>query len=451
MKLFGTDGIRGLVNCHPIHPNSILQIAMAAGTELIEATPSTHRPTVVIGKDTRLSGYMIESALECGFVSMGVDVILLGPIPTPAVAYLTRSLRADLGVMISASHNPYHDNGIKFFDRQGKKWDRTIEQRVEKRVDAAHLTLAKPSQVGRGRRLDDGSGRYLEFVKTQFPKGMRLDGLKIVLDCAHGAAYRIAPQLFWELGAEVISIGIHPSGTNINAQCGATFIQKLREKVRVEQAHLGIALDGDADRIIMVDELGSVLDGDHLLAAITQQWHQDGQLRGQGIVATVLSNWGLEQFLNALQLQLFRSAVGDKAVFEQMQQLGCNVGGEQSGHIIFADLSTTGDGILAALQILSILIRNQRPASDLSKIFTRVPQVLRNFNQKGIDLSTDRFQQFYAEQTRRVGQWGRLLVRPSGTEPMVRIMVESENTALIQQVLDNFANFWNQSESVSSH
>ena len=444
MKLFGTDGIRGAVNETPMTPDIIQKVAMAAAQHLIENTRLTsskqHRPTVVIGKDTRLSGYMLESALVSGFVSMGVDVMLLGPLPTPAVAMLTRTLRAHLGVMISASHNPFKDNGIKFFDSQGFKLTAAQEQYIELLTNKNNFTLALAENFGKARRVDDALGRYNEFVKSSFPKGMRLDGLKIVVDCANGAAYKVAPQLLWELGADVIAIGNNPNGININLECGATHVGPLQNAVVEHQAHIGIALDGDADRLIVIDEKGQILDGDQIMALIAKLWFEQGLLKGNGIVATQMSNLGLERYLTSKGLQLFRSNVGDKHVLEMMQEKGCNVGGEQSGHIILSDYTTTGDGLLAALQVLALMVAANIPASEIGHTFEPVPQILHNIRtQNAINLNDDRIRGVIDTASIRLENSGRLLVRQSGTEPLIRIMAQGDDANLLNDVIKNIS------------
>jgi phosphoglucosamine mutase len=427
-------------------PDMIMHIAMATARKF---TRGDHRHSVVIGKDTRQSGYMVESALTTGFVSMGMDVTLLGPLPTPAVAMLTRSLRTDLGVMISASHNPYMDNGIKFFGPDGFKLSDSEELEIEalitqgtqlskKSTDGSqNLALAHSSMLGKARRLDDAAGRYIEFAKATFPRGMRLDGLKIVIDCAHGAAYKVAPKILWELGAEIIPIGITPDGTNINENCGATSLGALQKAVLEHQADMGIALDGDADRLMMVDETGAIIDGDQLLGLIATSWAEDNDLRGGGIVATHMSNLGLERFLADKNLKLIRTAVGDRYVLESMREHGCNIGGEQSGHIILRDYTTTGDGIIAALQTLSVLVQKQMKASQLGQTFTPVPQILKSIRTSSFEpLNDQHVQNAIQEAENHLSKdQGRLLIRKSGTEPLIRIMAQGDNeNTLIQLV-----------------
>ncbi len=442
-KLFGTDGVRGEANITPMSPDLILKLAQASARHFMQKVPlewihGDHRFTIVIGKDTRLSGYMVESALMAGFVSMGADVILLGPLPTPAVAMLTRSLRANLGVMISASHNPYQDNGIKFFDGDGCKITEDDEKKIEQLVVSNTIPLAPASKVGKAKRLDDAAGRYIEFAKATFPRGQRLDGLKIVIDCAHGAAYKVAPKVLWELGADVISIGVEPNGQNINLDCGATSLKALQEKVLESKADLGIALDGDADRLMMVDENGTILDGDQLMALIATVWYDNGLLQGGGVVSTVMSNLGFERYLEKKGLTLHRAAVGDRAVLELMKEKGCNVGGEQSGHIILNDYATTGDGLIAALQILSLIQKNKVKASKIATTFTPVPQILKNIriNQR-IDLSSQPVHQAIISAEQELGESGRLLVRASGTEPLIRIMAQGDDNNLLLKIIHN--------------
>jgi len=436
-ELFGTDGIRGKANSEPMTPETALRVAMAAGQVLRRGD---HRHVVVIGKDTRLSGYMLEPALTAGFIARGMDVVLVGPLPTPAVAMLTRSLRADLGVVVSASHNLYEDNGIKLFGADGYKLSDEIEAEIEALVDSDAIDRVSPRELGRAKRLDDAGGRYIEFVKASFPKGLRLEGLKIVVDCAHGAAYRVAPTVFWELGAEVIPLGVAPDGFNINHDCGTTSTAAMRHAVTAHGADLGIALDGDADRLLIADEHGELLDGDQLMALIAGRWHQAGRLGGGGVVATVMSNLGLERYLKTLGLQLLRTNVGDRYVVEEMRRRGCNLGGEQSGHIILGDYSTTGDSMIAALQVLAAIVESGAPASKVCGVFTRVPQRLLNVRVADASAIDDRVvKNAIADGERRLGERGRLLVRKSGTEPLIRIMAESEDEALVTSVIDQVA------------
>lgn len=432
--LFGTDGIRGTANLEPMTPETALKVGMAAGSQF---SRGKHRHRVVIGKDTRLSGYMIEPALTAGFVSVGMDVILLGPLPTPAVASLTRSLRADLGVMISASHNPYADNGIKLFGPDGFKLSDEAEAEIEARIRGEKPIDRAPSdQLGRVQRLEDAQGRYIEYAKNTFPKGRRLDGLKIVLDCANGAAYKVAPTVLWELEAEVIKLGVAPDGFNINKECGSTASEAMRAAVISHGADLGIALDGDADRLLLADEKGQLVDGDQLLALIAESWHRDGRLKGGGITGTVMSNLGLERHLASLGLRLDRTAVGDRYVIEQMRKAGQNVGGEQSGHIILSDFATTGDGLLAALQTLAVIVEDGRPVSEVTRRFQPLPQVLKNVRKPKQALEDAAVKRAIEDVRKRLGDRGRILIRPSGTEPVIRVMAEGEDTVMVKQVVD---------------
>ena len=435
-RLFGTDGIRGKANSEPMTAGIALRLGQAAG---LLFTRGEHRHRVVIGKDTRLSGYMIEPALTAGFIGAGMDVTLLGPLPTPAVAMLTRSLRADLGVMISASHNPYEDNGIKLFGPDGTKLSDDVESEIEALMDSAFASrLAESHLLGRASRLDDAAGRYIEAAKASFPRGSRLDGLRIVVDCANGAGYTVAPTVLWELGATVIPVGVTPDGFNINKDCGSTVPEFLCSKVLEHGAHLGIALDGDADRLIVSDENGEVVDGDQILALIAQSWHQAGTLRGGGISATVMSNLGLERHLEGLGLKLHRTKVGDRYVAEHMRAFGMNVGGEQSGHLILSDFATTGDGLLAALQVLAVLVQQDRPASQVLQVFRRLPQRLKNVRFAGISPLRDaRVLAAIREAENRLSGAGRVLIRESGTEPLVRVMAEGEDATLVADVVDS--------------
>jgi phosphoglucosamine mutase len=440
-KLFGTDGIRGKANVAPITAETALQVAMATAVQLRRGN---HRHKVVIGKDTRLSGYMLEPALTAGFISMGMDVVLVGPLPTPAVAMLTRSLRADLGVMISASHNGYQDNGIKLFGADGYKLSDDVELQIE-RLMAQPLTkeLAPSPDLGRASRLDDASGRYIEYVKNTFPKGMRLEGLKIVVDCAHGAAYKVAPRIFYELGAEVVSIGVQPDGTNINRECGATATALLQEAVVKHGADIGFALDGDADRLILCDEKGQVVDGDQIMALIARSWQQGGQLKGGGVVSTVMSNLGLERFLKTMGLSLKRMPVGDRYVVDHMRTNNYNIGGEQSGHIILGDYSTTGDGLIAALQVLAVVVRQaKKQVSEICRVFTPVPQILRNVRyQHQVALEGKPMLEAIHKAEIKMGDYGRILVRKSGTEPLIRVMAEGDDEKLVKDVVQELCDF----------
>nr|WP_193368026.1 phosphoglucosamine mutase [Pelagibius marinus] len=435
-KLFGTDGIRGTANVEPITAETALAVAKAAGRQFLRGD---HRHTVVIGKDTRLSGYMLEPAMAAGFISVGMDVVLLGPLPTPAVGMLTRSMRADLGVMISASHNPYEDNGIKLFGPDGYKLSDEVEAEIEARIDNGDCEVAPAHQLGRAQRLDEsGHGRYIEFVKGSFPRGLRLDGLKVVIDCANGAAYRVAPKVLYELGAEVVPVGVYPDGFNINQRCGATDPARMQEAVVTHGADFGIALDGDADRAILADEKGNVVDGDQVMALVGRSWLQDGRLSGGAVVATVMSNLGLERFLGNLGVGLVRTPVGDRYVVEQMRAGGFNVGGEQSGHIVLTDFATTGDGLIAALQVLAVVVQSDQPASEVTRLFEPLPQLLRNvrFN-GGAPLEDDKVQAAIRDGETRLGDAGRLVIRKSGTEPLIRVMAEGEDEALVDQVVSD--------------
>jgi phosphoglucosamine mutase len=438
-KLFGTDGIRGTANQEPMTAETALRVAMAAGSWF---TRGDHRHLVVIGKDTRLSNYMLEPAMTSGFASMGMDVVLVGPMPTPGVAMLTRSLRADAGVMLSASHNKFEDNGIKLFGPDGYKLSDEVEAAIEAMVSEGRMAdhLAAPAALGRVRRLEDAQGRYIEFVKYTFPRGLRLDGLKIVVDCANGAAYRIAPSVLHELGADVIPIAVSPDGTNINRACGATAPEAMCQQVVAHGADIGIALDGDADRVIVADETGTVLDGDQLMALVARSWQKSKRLAGNEIVATVMSNLGLERYLQSLGLQLIRTKVGDRYVLEYMRAKGCNVGGEQSGHIILSDYATTGDGLIAGLQVLAALVESGKPLSEIGRIFTPYPQTLRNvrFN-GGTPLEAESVVKAIRAGEARLGIDGRVLIRPSGTEPVIRVMAEGMDQSIVTSVVDDIA------------
>jgi phosphoglucosamine mutase len=436
-KLFGTDGIRGTANSEPMTAETALKVAMAAGRCLRRGD---HRHLVVIGKDTRLSGYMVEPALTAGFIAMGMDVVLVGPLPTPAIAMLTRSLRADLGVTISASHNPFEDNGIKLFGADGYKLSDEIEAAIEAQLDHTANGRVPPRELGRAKRLDDAGGRYIEFVKGSFPKRLRLDGLKVVIDCAHGAAYKVAPTVLWELGAEVIPLGVTPDGLNINRDSGTMATRAMQRAVVEHKADLGIALDGDADRLLIADETGKLLDGDQLMALIALQWHRAQRLEGGGVVATVMSNLGLERHLAGHRIALHRTAVGDRYVVEAMRRLGSNLGGEQSGHIILGDYSTTGDGLMAALQVLAAIVETSAPAGQVCNIFTPVPQLLKNIRYAGgAPLETAAVKTAISAGERRLGKAGRLVVRKSGTEPLIRIMAEGEDESLVAAIVEEIA------------
>jgi phosphoglucosamine mutase len=434
-KIFGTDGIRGTANIEPMTAETALKVGMAAG---LHAIRGNYRHRVVIGKDTRLSGYLIEPALTAGFVAVGMDPILVGPIPTPAVAMLTRSLRADLGVMISASHNPFQDNGIKLFGPDGYKLSESAELGIETRIEGKMTTeLAKPEQLGKALRLEDAQGRYIEFVKQTFPRGLTLDGLKVVMDCANGAAYKVAPTVLRELGAEVIPLGVDPDGYNINSSCGSTSTELMQAQVAVHGADIGIALDGDADRVLISNEIGEMVDGDQIMGLIADYWSREGKLTG-GVVATVMSNLGFERFIKGLNLALIRTDVGDRYVMEQMRTNNFNLGGEQSGHIVLSDYSTTGDGLIAVLQVLAVIQRVQRPVSDVCNVFEPVPQLIRNIKiEKSAKWETDRVKKAIAAGENKLKDIGRILVRISGTEPLVRIMAEGNDYAVISQIVDD--------------
>jgi phosphoglucosamine mutase len=433
-KYFGTDGIRGRANGE-ITPELALKVGQAAG---LLFQRGDHRHRVVIGKDTRLSGYMIETALVAGFTSVGMDVLLLGPMPTPAVAMLTRSMRADIGVMISASHNLYDDNGIKLFGPDGYKLSDEVEHNIEKLIESdVSRKLAKSADLGRAKRIDGVQDRYIEFAKRTLPRDLSLDGLRVVIDCAHGAGYRVAPDALWELGAEVIPMGIEPDGFNINKECGSTETAAIAAKVREMRADLGIALDGDADRMVLIDERGHVIDGDQLLAVIAESWKEDGRLAKPGIVATVMSNLGLERHLKAHGIALIRTPVGDRYVLEQMRENGFNVGGEQSGHIILSDYATTGDGLVAALQVLAVVKKQNRPVSQVCHRFEPLPQVLKNVRyKKGKPLEDAKVKSAITSAEKRLNGNGRLVIRPSGTEPVIRVMGEGDDQVLVEEIVD---------------
>ncbi len=434
-KYFGTDGIRGKANNGKVNAELALKVGMAAG-HYFRRGGENHR--VVIGKDTRLSGYMIENALTAGFLAVGMNVLLVGPMPTPAVAMLTRAMRADLGVMISASHNLYEDNGIKLFQPDGYKLSDEAEAEIERLMDSNTMELrALPPKLGRARRIDGAHARYTEFAKRTLPRSLELDGMRIVVDCANGAAYKVAPEALWELGAEVFPIGNEPDGFNINADCGSTSPNALRAKVREVRADIGIALDGDADRVLIVDEKGEIVDGDQLMAVIAQSWAEDGRLSRPGIVATVMSNLGLERYLNGQGLELARTNVGDRYVLEHMREHGFNVGGEQSGHIILSDYSTTGDGLLAALQVLDVVRKSGKPVSQVCHRFDPLPQVLKNVRYAaGKPLDHALTQAAIADGQARLGRGGRLVIRPSGTEPVIRVMAEGDDRKVVDEVVD---------------
>ena len=435
-KYFGTDGVRGRANIGAMAPDIVMKIGMAVG-QLYRR--GGHRHRVVIGKDTRLSGYMIEQALTAGLLSAGMDVFLLGPVPTPAVAMLTRSMRADLGIMISASHNPYHDNGIKIFGPDGYKLSDEQELDIEALIDdSSRVKLASSAEIGRAKRIEDAGARYIEFAKRTYPGESNLDGMRIVIDTAHGAAYKTAPTALWELGAETIELGVNPNGTNINEKCGSTAPELMCQKVRELRADIGIALDGDADRVIICDEKGHVIDGDQIMALVASSWAQRGQLKGGGLVATIMSNLGLERFMEGQGLALARTKVGDRYVVEHMRGHGFNVGGEQSGHIVLSDYATTGDGLLAALQVMAEVVRQGKPVSEVCKLFDPLPQVLKNVKFKGgKPLEDHAVKLAIAGAEMRLGNHGRLVIRPSGTEPLIRVMAEGDDSKLVHEIVDD--------------
>jgi phosphoglucosamine mutase len=437
-RLFGTDGIRGVANRAPMDAMTALRLGQAAGRYF---NRGTYRHRVVIGKDTRLSGYMLEPALTAGFIGAGMDVVIVGPLPTPAIALLTRSLRADLGVMISASHNPFEDNGIKLFGPDGLKLSDSQEAEIEALMEnGLEAALVPASRLGRASRLEDAPGRYIEAAKASFPRGSTLERMRIVVDCAHGAAYKVAPTVLWELGAEVVSVGTAPDGFNINKDCGSTSPGRLAELVKERRADLGIALDGDADRLVLVDETGQIMDGDQILGLIAASWQRQGRLQGGGVVATVMSNLGLERYLGALGLTLHRTKVGDRYVSERMREIGCNVGGEQSGHVILTDFGTTGDGLVAALQVLAVLVEEGRPASQVARCFDPLPQRLVNVRYHGGNpLADEQVQAAIAAAETRLGAAGRVLIRPSGTEPVIRVMAEAERESVVEETVQGLA------------
>lgn len=436
-KYFGTDGIRGTTNQFPMTAEIALKVGMAIGAKFIDGN---HRHRVVIGKDTRLSGYIIEPALTSGLAAVGMDVFLVGPVPTPAVSMLTRSIRADIGIMISASHNPYHDNGIKIFTRDGNKLSDETEQEIETLIDSdMSQYLAKSQDLGRVTRLDDASNRYIEYVKSSFPKDKTLTDLKVVVDCANGAAYNIAPKVLWELGADVIKIGVTPDGFNINENCGSTSPQTLCKKVIEEKADIGIALDGDADRLLVVDEKGNIIDGDKIIAVIAEKLHDQGRLKADTVVITQMSNLALENHLRYMGISTIRSKVGDRYVLQEMRKNRCNFGGEQSGHLVLSDYSSTGDGLVAALQILSILCDAQKPASEILNVFESAPQILKNIRfevGKPNPLENELVKDFISQKEQELKETGRILVRKSGTENLIRVMVEGQNQEEIVRICD---------------
>jgi phosphoglucosamine mutase len=437
-KYFGTDGIRGRINSPALTPEIAMKAGMAAGRIF---TRGDHRHRVVIGKDTRLSGYMIESALVSGFTAVGMDVFQFGPLPTPAVAMLTRSLRADLGVMITASHNPFHDNGIKFFGPDGQKLSDEVEAQIEALMsNGLEQGLASGAGIGRAKRIDDSQARYIEFAKRTFPKHLRLDGLRVVIDCANGAAYKVAPEVLWELGAEILPIGVSPDGLNVNLDCGSTAPEAMCAKVREVRADFGIALDGDADRVVMADEHGRIIDGDQILALIARSWSRAGMLKGGGVVGTVMSNAGLDRYLKTLNLKLARAAVGDRYVLEEMKAGDFNVGGEQSGHIILSDFSTTGDGLIAALQVLAVIAQDGKAVSEAAHLYEPLPQILENVRfRKGAPLEDARVKSSIDDARAKLGESGRVLVRKSGTEPLIRVMAEGEDEKMVRAVVRHIA------------
>ncbi|WP_428925931.1 phosphoglucosamine mutase [Marinibacterium sp. SX1] len=434
-KLFGTDGVRGTANMHPMTAEMALKIGTAVGHYFGRAERGVHR--VVIGKDTRLSGYMFENALTAGLTSTGMSVLLMGPVPTPAVGLLTRSMRADLGVMISASHNPAQDNGIKFFGPDGFKLSDQVESEIEALIDSG-VPLAATDRIGRAKRIDDARFRYGERIKASLPRGIRLDGLKVVVDCANGAAYRAAPEILWELGAEVVPVGVTPNGLNINDGCGSTKPRVAAETVVAHKADLGICLDGDADRIILIDETGTVADGDQIMALFASRWAAEDRLARKTLVATVMSNLGLEHFLQGRGLHLERTKVGDRYVVERMREAGFNLGGEQSGHIVMSDYATTGDGLMAGLNFVAEMIRSGEPASALIRQFERVPQLLKNVRYEAGQepLAKAAVKAAIADAEAALTGSGRLLIRKSGTEPLIRVMAECTDEALLKQVVD---------------
>ncbi len=434
-RYFGTDGVRGRANAWPMTADVALRLAMATGRHFRRAKDGRHR--VIIGKDTRRSNYMIENALTAGFASVGMDVYLLGPLQTPGVARLTRTLRADVGIMITASHNPYHDNGIKLIDGDGRKLSDEVEALIEAGMDEPETDLAGPEDIGHVRRLDDGAARYIEFAKATFPRRLRLDGMKVVVDCAHGAAYRTAPAVFWELGAEVVAMGVEPDGFNINRECGSTSPAAARQMVLEEGADVGVALDGDADRVVLIDEAGRIVDGDQILACLARRMQERDRLAGGAVVATAMSNLSLDDFLSERGIRLERTDVGDRYVIERMLELGCNLGGEQSGHVILSDYGHTGDGVIAALQVLAAVVDTGAPVSAVCGLLDPYPQVSRSVpagNGRALGDARVRRTARAAEET--LGRAGRLLVRASGTEPVVRVMAEGRDAKLLQRLVD---------------
>ncbi len=441
---FGTDGIRGRANAGSMTPDAVIRIAAAVGRQFREGK---HKPRAVVGKDTRLSGYMIESAIVAGLTSVGVDVLQLGPAPTPAVALLTRSLRADVGIMISASHNPYFDNGIKLFGPDGYKLSDEIEKKIEALIEAPLQNLLVPSDdLGRAKRVQGVCERYVEWAKRSLPRDMSFGGVRVALDCANGAAYKVVPQALWELGAEVISIGVEPNGMNINGRCGSTDLEALCAKVKEVRADIGIAFDGDADRVIVADERGRIVDGDQILALISRNWSAKGRVTGGGVVSTVMANLGLERYLENLGLSLARTAVGDRYVIAHMREHGLNIGGEPSGHIILSDYATTGDGFLTALQVLACVAEEGRPVSEVCHCFEPVPQFSRNIAFVGDKPLANPNVRVAIEAARsKLNGCGRLVVRASGTEPVIRIMAEADDIDLVERAVAHVA------ESIQCH
>lgn len=437
-KIFGTDGIRGKAGIKPLTPDFIVRLAQAIGAQFMRGD---HRHCIVIGKDTRLSGYMVESALTTGFVSIGMDVILVDTLPTPAIAMLTRSLRADLGVVISASHNPFEDNGIKIFDPYGKKLSDEMECQIEARLECSIPPISAEAW-GHVRTLTDADGRYIEFVKSSFPRFLSLEGWRLVVDCAHGATHKVAPIIFQELGATIIPLGVHPDGCNINAGCGALSPGLMQQAVQDHQAHLGIAFDGDGDRVVLSDENGQLIDGDQILALIAQSWRKMGRLKGNTVIGTLMSNLGLERFLHEENLNLVRTPVGDRYISEEMIRRNSSLGGEQSGHILLPDYNTSGDGLIAALQVLAVLAAQPQPTSDIFPLFTPVPQILKNIRLPSRSiLETPPVQRYLKKISKNLGKRGRIVARPSGTEQVVRIMIEGDDFQMIQALADEVAIF----------
>ena len=435
-RLFGTDGIRGRANVEPMTPETVMRVAMAAAARF----GGNGRGTAVIAKDTRLSGYLLEPALVCGFIALGWDAVTVGPMPTPAVSILTRSLRADLGVMLSASHNPFHDNGIKIFGPDGYKLSDGEERAIEAAMAGAEDQRASSETLGRARRMEDAQGRYIEVVKSSFPRGMRLDGLRIAVDCANGAAYRVAPAVLWELGAEVVPVAVSPDGANINDACGAAHPETICQAVREHGADIGLSLDGDGDRLVLADNAGRPVNGDQAMALIAAAWKRQGRLRGGAVAATVMSNLGLERYLDGIGIGLARTGVGDRYVVEHMRANGLNVGGEQSGHIVLRDFSATGDGLLAALQVLAELVASGKPASEVLSVFEPLPQRLENVRYGPRDpLAMPAVRQAVADAEARLDGVGRLLIRRSGTEPLIRIMAEAEDEHLVGEIVEGLA------------